>query len=574
MSDLTSPRRVVRFGEYELDLSAGDLHKGGVRLKLRDQSFDVLAILLEKPGQVVTRDELRRRLWPADVFVDFENNLNSAVGRLREALSDSADHPRFIETAPKRGYRFIGSITESGRQRARLIVLPFSNLSGDPAQEYFSDAVTEEIISAIAGLAAERLAVIARTTAMHYKGSRKDIGRIGRELGVEYAVEGSVRRTEDRITVNVQLVQVRDQAHVWTSRFDVEPREILQVERAIAQTIAIQLGIKPQRPVRIPTENFQAYNFYVQGRYYLDKGRPLEHAPQAMHCFEQAIALDPNFALAYDSLAEIYWYLGFFGVMPAVAAASTGVFHAVRALEIDNTLAETHALLAQFRRLLDFNWPEVHREMARALELDPESPTVRLRYAITGLVPEGRIDEAVVQIERALEADPLSLKPRVWLAEALYLGRQYVRAKEQARAVLELDASYSMGYFVLGFVHCAEGNFEEGIAAQRRATELTGGSPVMLGFLGLALAQGRHAVEARAVLEQLSAIAAKGYVPPSCFAWVYLGLGEIDDFFEWMNRAIDAHEHMVIPIKTYPFLDPIRADPRYSELLRKMNLAD
>ena len=505
MSDLISPPHVVRFGEYELDLSAGDLYKGGVRLKLRDQSFKVLTILLEHPGQVVTREELRRRLWPADVFVDFENDLNSAVGRLREALSDSADHPRFIETLPRRGYRFIANMIESAAPKPRLVVLPFANLSGDPEQEYFSDTVTEEIIGALAGMAAEQLSVIARTTAMHYKGSGKDIARIGRELAAEYAVEGSVHRTEDRIILNVQLVKVKDQAHLWTNRYDVEPPELFRVESSIAHAITKQLGVTPRRAARIPTENLQAYNFYVQGRYYVHKGRPLEHAPKAMQCFEQAIALDPNFALAYDSLAEIYWYLGLFGVMPCIAAASKGVFHAVRALEIDNTLAETHALLAQFRRVLDCNWREVHQEMDRALELAPESATVRLRYALTGLMPQGRIEAAIVQIERALDSDPLSLMSRVWLAEMLYLGRQHTRALEQARTVVELNPGYSLGYFVMAYAYCAQGRFEEGVAAQRKATELIGELPVMLGFLGLVLGQSGNMAEARAVLERLNA---------------------------------------------------------------------
>jgi len=211
----------VRFDCYAVDLSAGQLYKHGIRINLRDKSFQVLAALLEHPGEVVTREDLRRQLWPEDVFVDFDNNLNTVIARLREALSDSAEHPRFIETLPRHGYRFLRSVSEPPRtpeksrlKRTRLVVLPFLNLSGDPAQEYFSDAITDEIITVLAGLAPEQLAVIARTTAMHYKGSHKDVSRIGRELGVDYVVEGGVHRNDDQVSINVQLIQVSDQAHL------------------------------------------------------------------------------------------------------------------------------------------------------------------------------------------------------------------------------------------------------------------------------------------------------------------------------------------------------------------------
>jgi TolB-like protein len=214
MPDTPMPSKVIRFGDFEEDLSALHLSKRGVKVGLRDQSFAVLAMLLEHPGEIVTREDLRRRLWPKDVFVNFESNLNTAVARLREVLGDSADHPRFVETVPKHGYRFVGDASKSLRPKPRLLVLPFANLSGDPAQEHFSDAITEDMITRLAGLAPERLAVIARTTAMHYKGSPKEVAQIGHELALDYVVEGSVRLLDDRITVNVQLIQVSDQTHL------------------------------------------------------------------------------------------------------------------------------------------------------------------------------------------------------------------------------------------------------------------------------------------------------------------------------------------------------------------------
>ena len=575
---MVSAPKLVRFGDYEADLPAGQLRKRGLKVRLPEQAFEVLAVLLEHPGEVVTREELRRHLWPEDVFVDFDNNLNSAVARLREALNDSAERPRFIETLPKRGYRFIAGLSEPApapqpapARRPKLVVLPFANLSGDPAQEYFSDAITDETITALASLAPEQLGVIARTTAMHYKGTQKDVARIGRELGVDYVVEGSVHRADEQIGINVQLIEVRDQTHLWTGQYHADLREIFDIESAAVQAIAAQIGITAHRAARKPTKDLEAYNLYIQGRYHLERGTPGGYA-KARQCFEQAVARDPEFALAYDSLAEFHWTMGFMGFVPPKEALSAGIFHVLRALEIDNTLAETHALLAQYRKQLDFDWSQVHREMNRAQQLNPASPVVRLRHAVTGLMPHGRMEEAIREVETALELDPLSPNTRGWLGVMLWLGRVYDRGIEQGRLMIELDPTGWRGDFVIGLCWREKRMFDEAVAAHRRATELSGGTPLVLGWLGLALAESGNAVEARAMLERFRAIAAQGYVPPTSFAWIHLGLGDTDHFFACMDRAIDARDHMLMPIKTYPFLDPIRSDPRYLALLRRMNL--
>jgi TolB-like protein/DNA-binding winged helix-turn-helix (wHTH) protein len=572
MPDAAPTSTIIRFGDFEVDLRAGCLRKCGLRVKLPTQCFQVLGILLQHAGEAVTREELRLRLWAEDVFVDFDANLNTVIARLREALNDSSGHPRFIETLPKRGYRFIPNLATAVAPRTGLVVLPFANLGGDPAQEYFADAITDEMISALASVAPDRLAVIARTTAMHYKGSQKDVSEIRRELGIDYVVEGSVHRARDRIRVSVQLIQARDQMHLWANSYDGDLHEVFGIESAAVQAIAAQTGISPRQAIRKPTEDILAYDLYIQGRRYLDAANPPEAFAKARQFFEQAAARDPEFALAYDSLAELYWYLGFFGFMPPKEALSTGVFHALRALEIDGALAETHALLAQYRKQVDFDWPEVRREMNLARKLNSASPVVRLRYAVTGLMPHGRIDEAICELEGALESDPMSRWVRVWLAAMLWFGRQYDRLIEQGQLLLQLDPTYYMGYFAIG-VGCREKRmFDESVAAHRRASELSGGAPMMAGWLGLALAVSGNTAEARAVLARLHAIAPKAYVPPTSFAWIHLGLGETGDFFNWMNRAIDARDHMITPIKSYPFLDPVRSDPRYMDLLRRMNL--
>jgi TolB-like protein/Tfp pilus assembly protein PilF len=574
---------IVRFGAYEVDLPAGQLCKHGIKIGLRDQSFQVLAALLEHPGQVVTREELRQRLWRSEVFVDFDNNLNTAIGRLREALGDSAEHPRFIETLPKRGYRFLENVLEppaldkATAKRGRLVVLPFLNLSGHPAQEYFSDAITDAVITALAGLVPEQLAVIARTTAMHYKGSHKDVSRIGRELGVDYAVEGGVRQSECRIAINVQLIRTSDQAHVFAKQYDAEMHDVFSLHTAIAEDIARHIpGVSSTLRVgdhvrRKPTKDLVAYRLYLQGRAEMDKGMPETNA-KAKQYFDQAIAHDPEFAPAYDALAEISWYSGYIGLVSPRQAFSTGIVHALRAIEIDNTRAETHALLGQFHKIAEYNWGEVEREMALALRLDPNSPLVRMRYAVSGLMPHGRVEEAVSELERALELDPLSFLARMWLGIMLVLGGHYERGIEEGRKLLALDANYWPAHFVIACCYRCQKKFDEALAVQRRAVELSGGAAFQLGWFGLELAESGNTAGARDVLRRLHGMATQGYVPPSSFAWIHLGLGEVDTCFDWLNRAVDECDQFMMPIKTYDFLDPIRSDPRFALLLRKMHL--
>src|SRR5579871_1840912 len=296
---------LVRFDCYEVDLRAGQLSKRGMRINLREQPFQVLLALLKHPGEVVKRDELRRQLWPKEVFVDFDNNLNTAIARLREALCDSADHPRFIETLPKRGYRFVAKLhpvspssAETGGCRARLLVLPCVNLSGDASEEYFSDALTDEIITAIAALSPQQLGVIARTTAMRYKGSCKDVEEIGHELAVNYIVEGSVTRAGGRMTVNLQLIQVSDQTHLFARKYDSKAGDVFQVYNSIAQDIAAHIpsldptlrahiADKAEHVRRVPTHDIVAYNLYLQGRF-----RMYRDVANAKPYFVQALTRD------------------------------------------------------------------------------------------------------------------------------------------------------------------------------------------------------------------------------------------------------------------------------------------
>jgi TolB-like protein len=583
---------LIRFDCFEVDLAAGWLLNRGVRLRIREQSFQVLAALLERPGEVVTRDDLRRRLWPSDVFIDFENSLNAAVARLRRVLRDSAERPRFIETLPKHGYRFLGSVSRPSAMperpaapRIRVLVLPLVNLSGDPGQEYFSDAMTDELITALTDTGVDHLAVIARTTSMHYKRTRKDVATIARELDLGWVVEGSARRVDGRTTILVQLVRGDDQTHVFARRFDADLDDLFALHRSVARELAQQMGALPPRDRvveprgqqweagRAPTKDVAAYNLYAEARRLLSWGNPSAGWLEARRLLDTAVERDPDFALAYEALAELWWYLGFFAIVPAKEALTTGLFHALRALEIDDSLGETHALVAQYRKQLDFNWVEVHREMVIAFELDPRSPEVLTRRAVSELMPAGRLDEAVIDLERALEVDPLGMMPRAWLAIVLWLRRDYDRSIEQARHLIDIEPGLFVAHFCLGLICCDAKRLDEATEASRRAVDLSGGSALALGCHGYALAVAGDVFGARAAYDRLRTMSAKVYVPPTSFALIHVGLGERDACFEWLDRAVDERDHMITPIKTYPFLDPIRDDPRYAALLEKMRLA-
>jgi TolB-like protein len=574
---------IVRFDCFEVDFEARRISRRGAALRLRDQSLTVLVTLLERPGQVVTREELRHRLWPDEVYVDFDNVLNTAVARLRDALGDSADHPRFIETLPRHGYRFIAPVEHAAQaegapaRRPRILVLPFLNTSGDPGQEYFSSAMTDEIITALAALAPNDLAVIARTTSFRYKDTRKDVPSIARKLDLDYVVEGGARRDSETATLNVQLIRVSDQAHVWASRFEARLEELPAVESTIARAIGEALRMAPGATSgaasRKPTEDLEAHTLYRQGRHYLIVQTP-ENFAAAKRCFEQAIVRDPQFALAHESLAELWWYSDFMGFAPSKTVAGIGMAYALRALEIDNSLAEAHALLGHFRWLFGYDWPAVRRHVDRARELNPVSPMVRLWYAMGPLlVPECRIDEAIDQLHAAAESDPLSVLIRAWLSIMFHLDRQFERAIDQSRLIIELEPENYVGYWLLGTNARANGQFEEAIAAHRRSVQLSGGSMLMLGWLGLALGQAGRTDDARAVLAELQAAADRQvYVPPTAFAWTYVGLGEADDAFVWLGRAVEECDRMMVPIQLYPFFDPLRDDPRFAELLTRMKL--
>ena len=453
-----------------------------------------------------------------------------------------------------------------------IAVLPFINMSSDPENEYFSEGLAEEIINALTRTPGLR--VIARTSSFAVGRLGLDIREAGARLGVESILEGSVRRSGSHVRVTAQLVSTRNGLHLWSERYDRELTDLLALEDDVAVAIAERLRGELGRggsDRKRQTVNHTAYVSFLEGRHHFARGTP-EALMKAMECYQRAIEQDTEFALAYDSLAELHWFLGFFGNVPPRDAFSASTWHALRALELDDTLAETHALLGMLRKELDYNWPEVDRECHRALELNPESPLVRLRYAISGLMPHGRVVEATAELDAVVCLDPLSIPTRWWLAVMLYFSRQLERMADQGQQILALDPHHFLGHWVVGMERDAIGAGAHAVAALEKAHELSGGGPFTMGFLAYACGRAGRPDDARRLLDRAEALAAKAYVPPSTFALGHVGLDEWDSAFDWWNRAIEGRDPLVMPVKNYLFFDPVRGDSRYLAMLRLMNL--
>jgi TolB-like protein/Flp pilus assembly protein TadD len=463
----------------------------------------------------------------------------------------------------------------------RLLVLPFVNLTGDPDQEYLSDAMTDEVITALAGLAPRQLAVIARTTSMRFKGTHKDVCRIGQDLAVDYVVEGSLRRAGATIALNVQLIRASDQVHLFAAKYEADESEIFRLQPAIAHGIASHVpSISPEdlrsQPARKPTASLPAYNEYVKGRHEMWKSTP-EGVAKARQHFEAALAHDPNFVPALDGLASLYWYLGFWGFLPPNDTEPIRRFYGTRAFEIDPTAVEALTQMAyrpeksRYEDAYTYDWQESERRLRQARDLSPHLPDLRARRS-TVLLVLGRADEAIAELERALETDPLSVEVNVWLVYALVLGRHFDEAVRKAQAFIELEPEHFLAHMAAGLAYLVQHRHDESIAAFRRAVELSGGLPVATGWLGLALGLGGRAAEARRTLAHLRAISTDHFVLPTSFAWVHVGLGEVDEAFAWMERAVDRHDAWIHVLGSYPFLDPLRSDPRFPALMRRLNL--
>ena len=452
-----------------------------------------------------------------------------------------------------------------------LAVLPFANLSADKEQEYFSDGLAEEIINALTQISG--LKVIARTSAFAFKGKNEDIRRIAELLGVDNILEGSVRRSGNRLRITAQLISAADGSHLWSERYDREMADVFDIQDEISQTIAGKLharlaGSGPL--VKRYTDNVDAYSLYLKGRYQVCRFTP-DSLAKSKDCFEQAIAIEPNYALAWSGLGFYYYMLGYCAYTPPKQANAESSQAVLKALELDETLPEAHTVAGSLRAL-DYDWRGAARELTRALEFDPQSENVLDGYNFFYLVPMRRLDEAIAGTRKALERDPLSPLLQFHLAYWYFYARQYDRAIEQSRSLIEMDPNYWPIHAVIAACFMRTGKIEESIHACETATRLSARLPYGLGLLGSIYAGAGRIGEATKLLEELHELERKIYVPPNCISRLFMGLGEIDKALEWFEKAVDEHDSWAIHLGVDPGFDPLRSHPRYHSLMRKMNL--
>ena len=628
----------LRFGVFDVDVRAGELRKHGLRVRLQEQPFQILAMLLEHPGQVVTREELQKKLWPADTFVDFDHGLNKAVNKIRDALGDSAESPRFVETVARRGYRFLAEVKAADaapgqsphvapppipaaetrdrpdlavtpaatKNRApslawkmavfvplalivfftgwklhsryyaatvihSLAVLPLESLSNDASQDYFADGMTDELISDLGQLSALR--VISRTSVMGYKHAHKPLPQIARELNVDAIVEGTVLRSGDRVRITAQLIDATADKHLWSQSYEGELKDTLalqnQVARAIADQIRIKLNPQEQAALKIArVVNPEAYESYLKGRYFWNKRTP-DSLKVALAYFNQAIDEDPNYAQAYSGLADTYALLGDwqYAVMTSKEAFPRAKAAAIKALELDSTLSEAHNSLAFCFDAFDWDLESAGKEFQRSIELNPGYATAHHWYA-WHLSLLGRFDEALEEMRKAKNLDPLSLIINADLAELLVIAHFYDESIIQSRATIAMDPNFALAHNQLAQAYLQKHMNVEAIAELQKAVELSGGSPTCVANLARAYAASGKTSEAVKLLGDLKNHSNRGYSDASEVAVVYAALGDKDQAMHWLEIGYEERFNPGVLLR--PGFNPLRSDQRFQDLLRRI----
>jgi TolB-like protein len=570
----------VRFGPFEVDMSAGEVRKRGRRMRLQDKPFRVLEALLEYPGEVVGRDVLRTRLWPADTFVDFDTGLNSAVNKVRRVLGDSAATPLFIETLGRRGYRFIASVDPAPGATASsaalgwapglptvssLAILPLANLSGNEQEEYFCDGMTEAVTGQIAGI--RSLHVISRQSASRYKGSRQPLPAIARELGVDALVEGSVLRDGGRVRIEVRLVHGATDRYLWSGRWERELSDVLVLQSEIAAAVgqAVAATITEDERTRLAqTHNIDpaAYDLYLKGRFCW-RQRTREGLLRSVEYYRKATALAPAFALAHAAEAESHGPLGYLAFVPPNESTPPMRAAATRALQLDPCLVEGLTALAACEGYHEWRWSEAEAHFQQAIAFNPNYSTAYLWY---GKLLEilGRHDESVAATRRGVALDPFNLRARSLLGWELFMAGHVDEARHEFESVLELAPDNFFALRDRAITDVVSGRYSEAVPA----FEACGDRGSLAHALGCA---GRHD-EAHAVLDALSAAGRTAYVSPLQMALGHLGMGRLDDMFVCLERALPIGVVDLPEIRVDPRFVPVRHDRRFASLTARMHL--
>jgi TolB-like protein/DNA-binding winged helix-turn-helix (wHTH) protein/Tfp pilus assembly protein PilF len=612
----------ITFGEFEAKQASRELCRNGVRVRLPDQSFHVLSMLLERPGNLVTREEIRQRLWPEGTFVDFDHGLNNAVNRLREALRDSAEEPRFIETLPRRGYRFIAQVqlnvrsttelpanaprkirgfdgqepkttyrksvsrrrallasvvvfllvalaigvyrakvTARASQVESIAVLPLQNVSGDAGQEYFADGMTDALITKLARL--DSLRVISRTSVMHYKGSPKTLREIAQELGVDAIVEGTISKSGSRVRINAQLIDAAKDQHLWAQQYDGELKDILQLQNdlasAITAEIAGKLTAKQRSRLLVRSRPVNPQAFDALLRgEYFLDKWSVDGFAKAKEYFEQSIHLDPTYADAYAGLGEYYGTVAFMGIVPPGNAWLKSEELLSKSLELDNTSSKAHSLLGMLKLQFRCDRASAEKELNYALELNPGDMRA-LDYHSYYLLEIGRTDEAIAEKKRVLQHDPMRVISNAELGLYFYQAGRTDEAIEQLQKTLELDPNYAPTHARLGMAYRKKGQYEHAVTEMQKALSLDE-KPDRIARLGVVYAQWGKRKEAMEAIHQLGM--SKGYVSPTSKALIYTQLGERDSAFRWLEKAKPEDE----PKISDPDFASLRSDPRFKRL--------
>jgi TolB-like protein/Flp pilus assembly protein TadD len=580
---LPDSHSTFRFGEFELDISAYELRRGGQPVHLERQPMDLLILLVERHRQLVWRADIVKRLWDPGVFVDVEMGVNTAIRKLRQALRDSRESPAFVETISGKGYRFIASVTTPAattapqtsaqlESRVMLAVLPFENFSQDPDLEYFSDGLTEETISYLGRMNPERMGVIARTSSMAYKRTSKSVREIGAELGVDYILESSARREDNRVRITSQLIRVEGQTHVWASTYDRDVTSVLAIQRELSIAIARHVGLQllPERLsalARRQTEKVEAYDLYLRGRYFWNQ-LSAATTKRAMEYYRSATEQDPEYALAWSGMADAYTASPInadTSPLQVWPRARDAVTHATAS---GPSLPEVQTSLGLFKFWLDWDWVAAEAAFRKSIMLDP---SYSLAHRFLGIVLShmARHEEASMAIRQARDLDPFSATNHALSAQVAFAARDYSGAVQFAQQAIAIDPEFWIGYLQLAQAYEQLGNPDLALNALNDAGRFSGGNSKAMALRGYICAKLGKTKEAHEVLGTLEAVSRERYVPPYATALVHVGLGQPDAALDWLERAYDAHDVHWVFTPLDPKWDPFRGDVHFADLIKR-----